>query len=108
MKKYIFFFLFLGLILFLLYGYVFGMKSLRANIATSKGESYISKMYTEYSIIGTSCQGEDTDGDSYVSCDFRIKNGTSDERVLHLQCPTIHKAVTGSVCKEYRFAIPQQ
>ena len=109
MKKYIFVFIIFAFILFGLYFYVFGVKKLQSNIAVSSGEMYISKMYGEYAVLGKSCQGEDTDGDTYVSCDFRIKRtSSSEERVLHLQCPTMWKSITGSVCKEYRFVIPQQ
>jgi len=97
----------LGLILFSVYFYVFGVKKLQSSMAVSSGESYISKMYSEYSVLGKSCQGEDTDGDTYVSCDFRIKNPSNAERVLHLQCPTMWKSITGSVCKEYQISFPQ-
>jgi hypothetical protein len=90
-----------------IYFYFVGVKSVRANVATSDGKEYIQKMYGEYVIVGTSCQGEDTDGDSYVSCDFRIKNASNEERVIHLQCPTVFKSYTGSVCKEYRLTLSQ-
>ncbi len=104
MKKYLF--LVVALLIAFLYGYFIGIKNIQTHVATKDGTSYTTKMYSDYSIVGESCQGEDTDGDSYVSCDFRLKNASS-EKVLHLQCPTIMKSFTGSVCKEYRITIPQ-
>jgi flagellar basal body-associated protein FliL len=109
MKKYILITLFATLFMCVgaLYFYYIGVKSVRAGVATSDGKEYIQKMYSEYTIVGTSCQGEDTDRDSYVSCDFRIKNVSNEERVIHLQCPTVFKSYTGSVCKEYRVTLNQ-
>lgn len=82
-------------------------KNIRSSVALSAGEKFISKLYAEYSIVGGSCQGEDTDSDKYVSCDFRIRNTSGTERVVHLQCPVISKRVLGSTCKETRTVIPQ-
>ena len=105
MKKYLL--LFIVLLIAFIYGYFIGIKNIQTHVATTDGNKYAAKMYSDYSIVGESCQGEDTDGDSYVSCDFRLKNASASEKILHLQCPTIMKSLTGSVCKEYRISIPQ-
>lgn len=84
------------------------VRAARASVAQSRGQAYIAKLYAEYAIVGENCQGEDLDNDSYVSCDFRIKNGLSEERVINLQCPTVWKSFLGDTCKESRLALPQQ
>ncbi len=83
------------------------LRSTRASVAQNRGEAFVAKLYAEYTIAGKSCQGEDTDGDSYVSCDFRLKNPTDAERIVHLQCPTMWKALLGNSCKEARLVLPQ-
>lgn len=83
------------------------VRSVRGDVAEGRGETFIKKLYAEYAIVGQNCQGEDTDNDSYVSCDFRIKNAASEERVVHLQCPTIWKSVLGDTCKESRIIVTQ-
>ncbi len=83
------------------------LRNTRASVAQNRGEAFVEKLYAEYSIAGKSCQGEDTDGDSYVSCDFRLKNPTDAERIVHLQCPTMWKALLGNSCKEARLVLPQ-
>jgi hypothetical protein len=105
--------LFLVLLFLVLFGaaYIGGsmlVRAARASVAQSRGQAYVAKLYAEYAIVGENCQGEDTDNDSYVSCDFRIKNALSEERVIHLQCPTIWKSFLGDTCKESRLALPQQ
>lgn len=107
MKKYTL----IGMILIVLLGgfyfYVVGIKKMQTWVSVRDGEKYTMKMYSDYSVMGNSCQGEDTDGDTYVSCDFRIKNIINEEKILHLQCPIMMKSFTGSVCKEYRLTLPQ-
>jgi hypothetical protein len=80
-------------------------KKVRASFAERAGTAFIERLYAEYTILGQNCQGEDTDGDAYVSCDMRIKNPSHEERVVHLQCPTIVKSIFGSTCKESRIVI---
>jgi hypothetical protein len=82
-------------------------KTVRGNVAQMRGTSFIGDLYAEYTIVGSNCQGEDTDKDSYVSCDFRIKNQRGDERIVHLRCPTIWKTILGNTCKETRFIVTQ-
>lgn len=105
--------IFLAVLFLVLFGaaYIGGsmlVRMARASVAQSKGQTYIAKLYAEYAIVGENCQGEDADNDSYVSCDFRIKNALSEERVVNLQCPTVWKSLLGNTCKESRLALPQQ
>lgn len=104
---------FLGILFLILFGaaYIGGsmlVRAVRASVAQNRGEAYVAKLYAEYVVVGESCQGEDVDNDSYVSCDFRIKNALSEERVINLQCPTVWKSFLGGTCKESRLALPQQ
>lgn len=89
------------------FGFAILSKTVRGMIAENRGTSFIGDLYAEYAIVGGNCQGEDTDDDSYVSCDFRIRNPANDERVVHLQCPTIWKTILGNTCKETRFIVTQ-
>ena len=101
----------LVLILIILGGGYFGIlivsKDLRSSRAETMSAYYISNLFSEYHIIGKNCQGEDTNNDSYVSCDIRIQKGDdiSTEKVINLSCPTMWKSYTGSTCKE-RISIP--
>jgi hypothetical protein len=88
-------------------GVSIGERAVQSHMAEKRGVTFISKLYAEYTIAGQNCQGEDTDGDSYISCDFRIKNAAGEDRVVHLQCPTISKALLGDTCKEARAVISQ-
>jgi hypothetical protein len=82
-------------------GSTVGVNKLRSIRATSEAKSYVSKLYPGYTIGGSVCQGEDTDGDTYVSCDLNIGNAT-DNRVINIQCPTILKSFLGTSCKQAR------
>ncbi len=97
----------LALVLAVFLGGSILLRNARASVAQNRGEAFVAKLYAEYQIMGKSCQGEDTDGDAYVSCDFRLKNPTDAERVVHLQCPTMWKAFLGNTCKESRLVLPQ-
>jgi hypothetical protein len=105
MKKILFFFSLL-IVLSLIFGGYFGSIILTKDIVSSRAETmtkkYVSNLYSEYSVIGLNCQGEDTDGDNYVSCDVRIRKGedTSTESTRYLACPTLWKSFTGNTCKE--------
>lgn len=107
MKK-IKFFSFVFLVLTITFGGYFYsivfIKDIRASRAETMGEKYIKNLYAEYSILGKNCQGEDTNNDSYVSCDFRIQvtGASSSDKVIKLQCPTMWKSFTGNTCKESR------
>jgi hypothetical protein len=92
-------------------GYVYSkilMKDIVGGRAETMSKKYVANLYQEYQIIGQNCQGEDTNLDTYVSCDVRIQIGTATEtqKTLNLQCPTLWKSYTGSTCKESRLAIP--
>ena len=105
MKK-ILFLIVLILVLVVIFGGYFGSIILMKNVVSDRAgtmtQKYISNLYSEYSVIGLNCQGEDTDGDSYVSCDVRIRKGNdmSTEQTRYLSCPTIWKSFTGNTCKE--------
>lgn len=105
MKKFIFL-LSLIIILALIFGGYFGsiifMKNIVSDRAATMSQKYVANLYSEYSVIGLNCQGEDTDADSYVSCDVRIRKGddTSTESTRYLSCPTLWKSFTGNTCKE--------
>lgn len=110
MKKYIVLFIFiLILALSLPFVYVSTKNTIQSKRATKKGEVYIKELYKEYTILGNVCQGEDTDNDAYVSCDFRIKNSSNDggERTISIQCPTFWKSFLGTSCKQTRGIISQ-
>lgn len=93
------------------FGGYFGIIVLEKDFVSSRAETmsekYIANLFSEYHIIGKNCQGEDTDGDTYVSCDVRIQKGEdeSTQKIVNLSCPTLWKSYTGSTCKE-RIALP--
>jgi hypothetical protein len=98
---------FVLLALIIIIGYFFAVKgvaNMRSHRAMNMGHKYIAKVYSDYTLVGEHCQGIDTDGDNYVSCDFRLTRGDT-ERVVNLQCPTISKSLVGSSCKESRLPI---
>lgn len=80
---------------------------MRASRAMSMGHKYITEVFSDYTVAGEHCQGIDTDGDDYVSCDFRLTRGEN-ERVINLQCPVISKSLVGSTCKESRLPVINQ
>lgn len=86
-------------------GSVIVYKNIQAKRAITMGESYTKELYSEYSIVGKICQGEDTDKDNYVACDFRIKDPAGTEKTINLQCPTLWKSYTGNTCKESRLQL---
>jgi hypothetical protein len=93
------------LIIIILLGYfasIIGMNDIRAKRAVAVGHTYLKEVYSDYKVVGEHCQGVDTDGDTYVSCDFRLAKG-SEERIVNLQCPTISTSLLGSSCKESRY-----
>lgn len=110
MKKYIIL-LVLILVLVLIFGGYYGSivfyKNIQSDRAVTMSEKYVANLYSDYQVIGKNCQGEDTNSDTYISCDIRISKGgdTSTERVLNLSCPTMWKSFTGSTCKE-RLVLP--
>lgn len=89
------------------FGPIILYKNFQANRAVTMSEKYVANLYSEYHVIGKNCQGEDTNVDTYVSCDIRIQKGEeiATEKVLNLSCPTLWKSYTGSTCKE-RLVLP--
>jgi hypothetical protein len=66
-------------------------------------------MYGDYVIAGENCQGEDSDNNGYVTCNFRIKqNSNGNEKTITLQCPTFIKSFMATSCKEQGITINNQ
>ncbi len=112
MKKYLYILVLLALVVAGLYGYFVAGNNLRSWRAISTGTTYASKLYSDYTILGNSCQGEDSDNNGYVTCNFRLRsvdiNNASPEKTITLQCPTFIKSYMGTSCKEVGFTINQQ
>ena len=108
MKKYFYTLSVILLLVIGFYGYfVFG-NQVRAGRGLSKGNDYAATMYYDYRVMGQSCQGEDTDGNSYVTCNFRLQNINGVEKTITLQCPTFWKSFMATSCKEQGIVINQQ
>ena len=108
MKKIFWFLVIVGLISFGLYSYFIMGNQMRSSRATNKGGEYITKMYGDYAIAGENCQGEDSDANGYVTCNFRLReNTTSVEKTITLQCPTFIKSFLATSCKEQGIVINQ-
>jgi cbb3-type cytochrome oxidase subunit 3 len=98
----------LGLFIFLYVYFILGNQA-RSTRALEKGNDYASKMYADYTVVGKNCQGEDSNGDGYVTCNFRIqKVGKEEEKTITLQCPTFIKSFLATSCKEQGIVINQQ
>ncbi len=109
LKKYLFIIIIILLVAIGLYVYFIFGNQMRASRAETKSADYASKMYADYFVIGHSCQGEDTNGDGYVTCNIRIKSKESGaEKTLTLQCPTYIKSFMATNCKEQGIVINQQ
>ena len=89
-----------------LYAYFILGNQARAARGINQGESYVSKMYDDYTIAGKNCQGEDANGDGYITCNFRLKN-QENEKTITLQCPTFIKSFLATSCKEQGIVISQ-
>lgn len=108
MKALIIFLLFVAIVVGGYFGSIILFKNIQSDRASVMGDAYVKELYSEYTVVGKICEGEDTNRDSYVSCDFRIKDPSNFEKVINLQCPTFFKSYTGNVCKESRLSIPGQ
>lgn len=92
-----------------LYLYFVAGNELRASRADVQGAEFVAKLYGDYTVMGHSCQGEDTNRDGYVTCNFRLKSPTSgDDKVIALQCPTFIKSFLGTSCKEQGLILNSQ
>ncbi len=108
MKKYLFLIILLALIAGGLYAYFILGNQLRAARGEVTGKDYVAKLYSDYSIAGSSCQGEDTNNDGYVTCNFRLKEKVSAvEKTITLQCPTLIKSFMATSCKEVGITLNQ-
>ena len=91
------------------YMYYVAGNTLRASRADALGTQFVAKLYSDYTIMGHSCQGEDTNHDGYVTCNFRLKSPASgDDKVIALQCPTFFKSFMGTSCKEQGLILNSQ
>jgi hypothetical protein len=99
MKKYIFLFIILILIGLGLYAYFILGNQMRSVRGLDSGKEYVAKMYSDYSIAGNNCQGEDSNDDGYITCNFRL--------TVNLQCPTFIKSYLATSCKEVGITINQ-
>lgn len=89
-----------------LYAYFILGNQARATRGLEKGREYATKMYSDYQVAGENCQGEDTDNNGYVTCNFRLKQPSSgQERTITLQCPTFVKSFMATSCKEQGIVI---
>jgi uncharacterized protein (UPF0333 family) len=108
MKKYIFLFIILILIGLGLYAYFILGNQMRSVRGLDSGKEYVAKMYSDYSIAGNNCQGEDSNDDGYITCNFRLKEKVSgNEKTVNLQCPTFIKSYLATSCKEVGITINQ-
>jgi hypothetical protein len=91
------------------YSYFILGNQARSTRALTKGGQYVATMYGDYAVAGKSCQGEDSDNNGYVTCNFRIKKGEpAQEKTITLQCPTFIKSFLATSCKEQGIVINQQ
>lgn len=104
LKKYFYIIIILVALAFSFYAYFILGNQMRSWRALSESRMYVTKMYSEYFVMGQVCQGEDTDNDGYVSCDLRIKSSQRED-VINLQCPTLLKSYLGTSCKESRLML---
>ncbi len=108
MKKYLFLIVILLLITGGLYTYFILGNQMRSTRGISIGKDYASKMYSDYAVAGSNCQGEDTNNDGYVTCNFRLKEKVSAvEKTITLQCPTFIKSYMATSCKEVGITLNQ-
>lgn len=92
-----------------LYMYFILGNQMRSMRGLQKGETYVAKMYSDYSVVGENCQGEDSDNNGYVTCNFRLKKESSqEEKTITLQCPTFMKSFMATSCKEQGILINNQ
>lgn len=119
MKKYFYILILLVLVVAGLYGYFIAGNNLRSWRAVSTGTRYAGEVYSDYTVMGKSCQGEDSDNNGYVTCNFRLKPTSqlnsseisinqNSEKTITLQCPTFIKSYMGTSCKEMGFSINGQ
>jgi hypothetical protein len=108
-KTYSFILLVIAIVAITLYSYFILGNQARSARALTKGGDYVATMYGDYSVAGKSCQGEDSDNNGYVTCNFRIKKGELvQEKTITLQCPTFIKSFLATSCKEQGIVINQQ
>lgn len=108
MKKVIFVIIFILVLLFGFYAYFILGNQARSWRGITQGEKYVSKMYSDFLVIGKNCQGEDSNSDGYITCNFRLKTQSGDtEKTITLQCPTFWKSFMATSCKEQGILVNQ-
>ena len=109
MKKFLWIFIILLIVAFAFYLNFVAGNQLRAWRATKTSDTFVKKLYSDYSIAGQNCQGEDTNNDGYVTCNLRLKaSADGAEKVITVQCPTFIKSYMGTSCKEQGLVINNQ
>lgn len=108
MKNVLYVILFLAIVAGGLYMYFVAGNQMRSWRGEQTGTNYIAKLYGDHTVMGSSCQGQDSDGDGYITCNFRIKSPQNTERTIILQCPTFWKSYMGNSCKENGLMINTQ
>ena len=108
-KKYLAALVTLLLVGFALYSYFILGNQMRTMRGIQKGKEYAVKMYSDYTVVGENCQGEDSDNNGYITCNFRLaKSATQEEKTITLQCPTFVKSFMATACKEQGILINNQ
>lgn len=108
MKKILFPIIIIIILMAFIYSYFILGNQLRTNRGIEKGRDYVTKMYNDFSIAGENCQGEDSDNNGYITCNFRLKStADQNERTITLQCPTFVKSFLATSCKEQGVVINQ-
>ncbi len=108
MKKYIAIIIFILLIALVFYSYFILGNQMRSSRGLVMGAKYVANLYADYSVVGKNCQGEDSDNNGYITCNFRLKNnGDASEKSISLQCPTFIKSFLSTSCKESGMIINQ-
>lgn len=110
MKKYFSAISVLVLIVLGLYSYFILGNQMRTVRGIQKGKEYAMKMYSDYAVVGENCQGEDSDNNGYITCNFRLKKSSpsEEEKTITLQCPTFVKSFMATSCKEQGILINNQ
>lgn len=107
-KKYLVVVGLLAVIVLFFYSYFILGNQARSMRGLQKGTDYTQKMYSDHEIVGKNCQGEDTDNNGYITCNFRLKQSvTKEEKTITLQCPTFVKSFLATSCKEQGITINQ-
>ena len=84
-KKYIVSAIVLALFILGFYAYFILGNQARSTRGIQKGREYAMKMYSDYQIVGENCQGEDSDSNGYVTCNFRLKQSSTSQEKMEIR-----------------------